>query len=409
MAAPLCFPAPTQMIGNTLESGREHADRGNPVVGGGWHCVWRWALALLSFASARASDDGLWHGVQPRPHLAVGLSYDDNINASSTNQLAGFATTVAPGFGLVWGEEGQNHLALDYTFEWQQYFDQPEFDAENHRATLALALASPQTALQLTHKFARESIIVFEASRRVETQQNHTRLDLRRTLSEKTAWGLHYNQDFQDYDVPDLINSRQFVLGASLFYCILPKTDLLVEFNQGFTDLNQGADAISEQLNVGLTGSFTEKVRGTVKVGYEHREYTGALQPLDAVVTDVSLHAQFRERTAATLTVSYQPVAAVSQVSQTDETVQSLRVAVDLQQKLWHEQVTVRVGYSGQHDDYSVTGRADDYWGAQAGVSYSWKPWAETGLLYAHHDGSSSVGTRAFRRNLVTWTIAVHF
>jgi hypothetical protein len=371
-------------------------------------CLWPWAVAVLGFFNnkVRAGEGGLRLGIQPQPHLATTLSYDDNITAFRTNQLGDLSVTLSPGVSLAWGVPGRNNLVLDYTFEWERYFDHPKFDAANHRATLTAALASPQTTLQLAHTFAREAVIIVEAATRGEQEQNSTAFTLRRTLSQKTAWGVSYNQEFRDYSTPGLIGYREFVPGASFFYRVLPKTELLGEVAVGFVDVARGADALYEQVSIGLTGPFSPKIRGSVRVGYEHREYTSDQPATDSPVADVSLTAAFRERTGATLSLSYQPA---SSIIQANDTVQVLKVALDLHQKLCHDRVTVTAGTYYETSDYAVSGRLDQYWVTRTGLAYAWKRWAETGLNYEHENNQSSIGTVAFRRNLISWTVTAHF
>jgi hypothetical protein len=133
-------------------------------------------------------------------------------------------------------------------------------------------------------------------------------------LGDKTsiyARGTHILTDYED-GVP-LYDIETWTATGGFAYRAFPKTVFFGElyYGQTFTNPNEPTLPINPRLDflggyLGARGNFTEKLSGTVKVGYESRQFAdGTSAPSDPVV-DLSLTQRFTEKTALSLTYSRQ-------------------------------------------------------------------------------------------------------
>ena len=130
-------------------------------------------------------------------------------------------------------------------------------------------------------------------------------------FSERTSAyleGTHITSDFDD-DLP-LFDSNTLMATLGFEYLAFSRTHLFGEIYYGQTasDPNAGqlkpphAEFIGGFL--GARGNFTEKLTGTVKVGYESREFSDGTPGGDVPVVRVELVERFTEKTVATLAYS---------------------------------------------------------------------------------------------------------
>ena len=227
----------------------------------------------------------------PRLSLDVATRYNDNLLLSPTTPLRDFSEVVSPRVGFLYGQPDRTYIGLDYKAEIERFFSHEEFDANNQFITLDTQALFPHSILQLHQSFRDVAGPNSEIGGWEREQRNRTIVTAEYQLNSKSSLGLDYLQDIRDYLTAGTINSRTFVIGGTLYYHWLPKTDLLAQFNQGWVHVNRGVDAAYEELNVGFRGQLTEKITGTATVGYQHREMDGIGSSIDAPVAGLELKA----------------------------------------------------------------------------------------------------------------------
>jgi hypothetical protein len=367
---------------------------------------WAWLCPVVG----AAEEEWQIGPVKPRPHLDVALTYDDNVLISPANEQDDFSVTVSPGLQLVYGETGRNYVSLDYTAGLERFLRLTNQDADNHYVTFDSHLELNRLALGLNHAFRDITGPNIEVGTRVEERQNVSHLDAEYRLSEKTAVGLNYRQEFHEYTSTNLTDFSQLEVGGAFYYQVLPKTDLFGQFNYGWVEEDGGADASYQEANLGVRGQLTRKVTGTVKGGYQHRQFAGPIDSVDAFAAAVSLLAEFSERTAAELVLSRNINPSVTSPGNSYE---ATRVGLILRQKLWKEKITLALSGVYEHDDYDQlvfgTKRRDDFWDAGVEVSYEFTKWFQVGASYHHRENDSTLATVDFDQNLVRIHALIHY
>ncbi len=366
---------------------------------------------LLGPAGARAEGDSFLKKIKPHPHLGFAVRYDDNVFLDPTGKTNDVSFLISPGLQLLYGDEERNFAALDYTLGIERFVDLDDQNAINHLLKFDTHVEAGHIILDLSHVFQDISGANVDVGSRVEEQRNITRAEAEYRISEKTGVGLNYRQEFHDYDATNLTDSALFEVGGSFFYRIQPKTDLLVQLNQGWIDEDStGADSDYQEVNLGVRGQITSKIDGTAKVGYRHHNFTAAgSDDADMVTAGITLEGKFTERTSAELEVTRTISPSASAAGNSYEVT---HVGLILRQRVGSKFTLIaRGGY--EHDDYDVlifgVDRSDDYWELGCGVEYEATKWFRAGVHYRYAQNESTTPAVEFEQNVVIFEALFHY
>ncbi|MCX6907872.1 MAG: outer membrane beta-barrel protein [Verrucomicrobia bacterium] len=348
--------------------------------------------------------------VTVHPHLKAGFTYDDNVFIQQGSRIGDFYASVDPGVQFVYGESGRHRIALDYTADIQRFFRLSNQDTVNHNVALNGKLTFNQLSLDLKHDYQHNTEGAFQIGQRVTVDRNNTLLEAEYEFSPKTSLGAHYRQDLNDYVTPGLINNQRFELGATFYYHLTPKTDLLAELDGGMMNVSSGASGVYEQLSVGARLRMTGKLTGKATVGYQHWAYDQGLASTDAPAANVGLSAQLTRHCSLDVDISHTINPSPSLVS---NYYTATRANIRVNERLWHDKITVYAGGGYERDEYqqSIAGqtRNDDHLEAQAGVDYSIREWWTTGLTYRYQNHNSTMVGLPFYDNQVSIYSSVRF
>ena len=362
-------------------------------------------LAVLVPAVKIAAQTNLF---TPRLALDVTTRYVDNLPMNATNKVATFEEGVSPSVGFLYGLPGRTYISMDYAAALERYPDHTAYNANNQYATLDAKALFGQGALQIKNAYQDVSGPQREISGVYRVQNNNTTATSEYQLSEKTALGLDYHQDLIDFPAADGIDYRQFVVGGSLFYHLTPKTDVFGQINQGWVEMERGANAAYQELNAGLLGKLTSKITGSVAVGYQHREFTGAVPEWNEPVAAVNVKAQLTERVAASLTASRKLAPSTAYL---DATYLANEFYFTVDYRLYR---ALKLSVSGGCMDAKMlpTTVTDDYTRDQllalAGLTYDLTKWMQLGAAYSYESRAYSATGNAMQ-NFVSLHLRLHY
>ena len=280
------------------------------------------AYSILGLVLAGATS----HGLDPsrllaiqkgpmvlKPQLTVATTYADNINYREEDRIGDFLATISPGLSLQLGALDYNHATLTYFYDRIQHLDRSEFDANQHRIALRTRFQRSRFTLDgrddiqflsspLSGGFSLQGQMVDRTTFADYYRLSYDLTDRTDIYGAITHWASDYQDDLPLYDSQTLIGTLGFG------YKAFSRSFLFGEFYYGGTKNEVNLPAMADYPGVrfygafvGARGYFTEKLTGTVKGGYELREYGDNSASSGAPVAEVSLTQRFSEATVLTL------------------------------------------------------------------------------------------------------------
>ena len=237
--------------------------------------------------------------------------------------------TASPGVKFQYGTESANLITLEYGFDQIFYTGHSENDTQQHRIDLSSRYEFGKFRLT-----GRDSIAFLSsplgggaytdvnraADRNFILDRRQTTLDhqLLFDYSDKTdAYGqFHFQEtDFDNTTTLLDVNTLRGSLGSTYKY-----SELLGIFTEGF----YGQTAVSPNVGnfsgawsqfyggfVGVRGELTPKIRGSVKLGYEQREFPSADTGISSPAFDITLDYALGPKTSFALPYSRRTSASV--------------------------------------------------------------------------------------------------
>ncbi|MFA6564710.1 MAG: outer membrane beta-barrel protein [Verrucomicrobiia bacterium] len=370
--------------------------------------------------------------VDLHPHLGTAFTYDDNIAISGNNPQGDFYALITPGVQFQY-EKGGNNISLDYTAGIQRFFRLSEFDTVDHNAALVSSFEfSEKLRVTVSQGFSRSiagemrdqvGIPVTQIGERIpgtrtEVQNFTTAIGAEYELSQKTALGLNFAMSFTEYiDPPGLFGNDTYDVKVPFYYHLSSKTDLFIDANAGATSMDDGANQVYEGFGVGARTRLTGKIMGSVRVGYQHRDYSGTISAVDTAVASANLDWAIGPRTALMASVNRNVNPSAAAINNYYE---STALDVTVRQKVWHDKITLSAGGGYERDDYgepfaTFTGsgvssdRSDDYYYLKVGCDYAIRRWWSAGANYRFRSNVSALSAYDFDNNLVSIYTRVSF
>jgi hypothetical protein len=387
------------------------------------------AIACLTpKALALEAQDVLYFRTGPlvlKPEAAVSETYNDNIYYLPRSLIDDFITTISPGLKLELGRQERNYLWLAYTYDQLIYAMNPSLNAGQHTLDIRDKVESDHITLSGTDRIqflsnplgGVERVLTARNIDRTLFDNNYT---LAYNVSDKTGVylrGVYSSLDYQQgiplYDVDTAIGTAGFA------YRAFPKTFFFGELYYGKTSTNPNDPSLGQNPTVnfvggyaGARGNFTEKLTGSVKVGYESREYSDGSSAPSEPVADIALTQRFTDKTSLTLSYSRQ-----NNVSSqyTRETFTADVIGGTFSQVLGESrkwEATLGANYS--HYSYELNGRSlglnYDYVRGSFSLAYHLQLWLTASLGYDFEQlTSKSPGTIDYTVNRVTLRLAVGY
>lgn len=376
-----------------------------------------WVLAETPSPKTNLSEAKRWF----HPRLSFQTEYNDNVFLEASDEQEDFMFITTPGIFLMIPFSGDQHLfTTDYHVDLAKFEEFDDQDYDNHFLLANLDLNFPRFFVKTYDDFRKTSLRAdTEFTDRIERFENFYSFNLGSEGFNKFSFEAGYDYFLVDYrdDEFEAVDRNEHIFNGTAFYDLFPKTKALLEYNHAFIDYpdeeTRSREGDYDQIRVGLTGELFQKMVGTVKVGYQNREYDDSQDSSEAVV-QVSLTEYFSPHTIVSL--GYDRTAKESVFLNNDFYFSNL-VSVTLNQKLFFERLDGKLEFSYQNNEYDQTStvdgftaiRDDDLFGVQAGVDYAIRDWLTTGLEYSYGERDSNFGTFDYTDNRVLWKITAAY
>lgn len=377
-------------------------------------------LVLFGSPAALALDLGEWvPGLKVSPFFSQRVEYESNIFQVPSHSKDDLIFKMIPGF-LADYTFGTHSLSAGYRAEILRYLELTSQNTVHHIAVGQLRLDFPRTLLNLRDDFTRTSDPPgTELTGRILSTTNVLQPDVEYRWTPTISTGLGYAWNhvrFDDRDIADLIDRDKHLVGASVFWKVVPKGDLLFNYSFGrviFTTATE-RDYTEHIIAVGLRGDITAKLSSTFRVGYLIRTPDSSSQ-VGFSGLFLAGDTTYRPTERTTITLATQRTTQESTFG-TDAFYVTTNAILSLSQQLLPKlTATARLG--GGVNDYSTRQtadgktdwRVDTFLLAGALIDYDIQPWLRVGLEYLRISRDSNFPSFRFVDDRVTVRGTVQF
>ncbi len=373
-------------------------------------------FATTSFAGggilgSLAASNGFAVGpVKLHAGLQVSQEMNSNIYATSDDEVDDYITVFSPGM-LLTMQTQRHKLNLGVASATSQYKDNDDenFTSVTYQAGYNLNTASG-IAFGISETFgtSEDPRPEQEASERKEHFTNRIISSLGYTFpSKKFSTEVFVNDFHLEYDEDDDkdSNRREREYGVGVYYRVLPKTSLLLEYSYGTTEYydrtDEEYDSRSNFYRMGIKWDATARMNGALKVGYEDRTYADIdHETKKAPAVDGDISYKITEETKIKVIVNL----AIMETEYTGSAAESLsqsyfydhqQFGVGLVSRLMNR-FTVDILASVSNDDYnnyeggSLDNRGDTTHAFDLTVGYDFNKNFNAGINYSAKDKESN-------------------
>jgi hypothetical protein len=349
------------------------------------------------------------------------LSYDDNILRTSDEfKQSDTSLVVAPELTIA-GILGKQRFSATYNGEYAKYADNSDVDYTDHDIRLR---ADFDHSNRLTSRFdvqyqdKHEDLGDLNSIFNNLTEFNHftdKRFTGRLIYGRQDSFGqlvLRLGRNNRDYDNnnQEFRSNERDLASLAFYYRIAPRTRLLAEAvfedysynpDAGFIDL----DNKYKRYQIGVEWALTNQLEGTVKVGYQDRNYSlNSLRDINGLAYEGSIDYTPNTFTKINLTARRESI---------DSSLETaggfLRTSYGLGLEHGLSERTTLEAELGHAKDELVfsANRQDKRYHAKLGLQYSLLSWVDAGLNYTYAERSSTFDAADFKSNSINLTVKV--
>ena len=374
----------------------------------------------LAWSPAMAFDLGEWvPGLKLSPFLSERVEYETNVFQAPSHSQGDVIFKTIPGI-LADYTFGPHSLSAGYRAEILNYATLTSQNNTHHIAAGQLRLDFPRTLINLKDDFTRTSDPPgTELTGPILSTTNFLKPEGEYRLTPSFSVGLNaswLHQRFDDPSIGDLIDRDEYLTGASVFWKVLPKADLSLNYYYGWTTFTNSSDRNYTQnsITVAVRGEITAKLSSTFGVGYTHQSadrsgqvaFSGwttggewVYRPTDR--TTISL-ATLRASQASTDGLNPYYVTTSATLAAQHQLLPKLSVGA-----------RVGVGMNDYPDKDTINGktdwRQDTFSVAGVQIGYDIQPWLRVGLEYLRIGRDSNFPSFRFVDERISGHVTVQF
>lgn len=375
-----------------------------------------------------------------RPRLTISEQYNDNIlyRPSNFNPESDFVSTFSPGVTVTLGHQGiqnpwldlgdtseENYVSASYNMDSNVYASHGDLNNTDHTLDLTSRIKGYRLSLQGADHLQLLSGVLggaFGLGENVNRTVYNDNYTLSYSLTEKTKAYVNGSYVATDYaqDTPLLdYNTVKGTLGFD--FAAFSKTSFFGELYYGQSAVVPNGLLLRDGPHedflggfVGARGEFTQRLKGSIKVGYETRDFSDNTPAGSSPVVEATLNYRFREK--STITLTYARNTSVSPQSAGVSFVgDNLGLRID-QRFGASGKWTATLGASYLMTDYGSSGfyanRKDDWLITSLYVTYLFRLWLNASLGYEYEKFSSNasyLGIPTYDANRVTLRITLGY
>ena len=337
--------------------------------------------------------------------------HDSNVFLTSNNKKADYISILSPKvlFDLPMGIDSRHLFQALYAADMAAFSDYSGQNYINQNAGLNLNLILPFGYFNVNDDFKdtvdRSST---EFTDQIRRRENRAAVAVGVEINRLT-YELAFANFIKRYDDSTYrtLEYNEDVVSGTVYYQLFPKTKALVQYDHGMIDYSRDAsrDASYDQFMAGLRGELTDKITGTVKLGYQLRDYDDAgEQGYEGLVSETGIDIAFTERRSLTLKYISK---ALESVYGANNYYDAHMLSAEFQQKLKGGfSLLLGAGYARnlypETDTTLSVKRADTVVSGKSTLRYEVKDNMRVNLGYEHKENLSNIDSKEYVDNLTS-------
>jgi hypothetical protein len=381
------------------------------------------ALLVLPVAWGRpaaALDLGEWiPGLKLSPFFTERVEYETNVFQVPSGAQSDVVFKTIPGF-LADYVVGPHSFSLGYRAEILNWLELTSQNTVHHIGVSQLRLDFPRLFVNVRDDFVRTSDPPdTELTGRLLSTTNVLLPEAEYRVTSRLSVGGNYGWtrvSFDDPQVAEDLDRDEHLFGASVFWRVLPKADLRLNYNYGFKTFRFQSDrnVTRHTVLLAVRGDITAKLSSTFRIGIEHREPDSSFQPgYTGLVMGGDWVFRPTPRTTLTLVTdrsvqesTFGDVPFYVTTSGAFGVQQQLftRVTVSGRATLGQNEYPLKQTLGGQTD-----WRSDVFYAWGVGLDYAIRPWLSVGGEYNHVGRRSNFDAFDFEDDKFTAKVSLQF
>jgi len=338
------------------------------------------------------------------PVIKTEERYEDNIFQMPSNAKSELVNTTTPEILLKFKLSGKNIFDVNYKYEMINFDKYSSDNRRNNKFKAALELYGSSYFFKLKDQYDEITNTYTYAEYFDNYAQNTVFVSIGRDFNDISFELFYENLDYE-YNNIDSVNSRNdHVFDIAGFYNILPKTKALAEYS--FTKINydnsSAKDGMANEFLVGVQGELAQKITGTVKAGYQSRNYDGYTDWKEPV-TYANIVYEASEKTLLDAMAERKPLESIDTAQNFYE---SNIVGFGIRHDVTAKTATyLKLKYN--FDRYPATNtdsvrREDDIWNAKIGLDINSRQWLDIGANYEFQKRNSNISSNDYENNITS-------
>jgi hypothetical protein len=366
------------------------------------------AVALATCANAWAVDPQAIDigGLGFVPTLTVSEAHDDNVFADRNGQSS-WVTTINPTF-VLGAETAKSGYQLKYSLNRELYHSVHNADNTDHYLTGEAAFAfDARNRLKLQAGYSKtEDTVDTAVAGQLDkfTTKNVGGVYTYGAETAKAQVDVGANYLSKRTDNSGNVNAEKeydaTTVNSIFYYRVAPKTKALAEIRHTDYDyeLNTSTlDSTNMAYLVGATWEATARTTGTVKFGYEEKDFDSSLRKdRESPMWEVGV--SWAPRTYSTFSLNARR--AFDEGDDGASVIKSQNIGANWKH-YWLERLYSEVSYSITEKKYQDVRRTDDLQTFGLGLTYEARRWLDIGVGYKYTENESTLGSESYDRNIV--------
>ena len=338
---------------------------------------------------------------------SVTARYDDNVFLNANNEESDVLFIFSPGVEFAYGGESIWNFSAFYRHDIYRYTDATELNTDAGNLFLNASYAYNRLVAEFDASYRRLTQNTFDIGegRVVRRDVYRIGVDSEYDLTElfDVGAGISYQEtNFKDREFRDV---ETITVPLDLYYDWTERVDLSVGYR--FRDNNTygtGRDSQDHFINVGARGEVTPRVSGSVRLGYQERNFKeSGLSSRSGFAAQGRANWDATERTTVSVT-GFRDLRYSARGQTIESTGGGPRVTY-----LFTELVTGTAGLEYEDSLYRDSDRRDKKFTGDLGVNYSPNEYVDLGAAYIYTNNDSNRRQVDLDRNIFQLTASLRY
>jgi hypothetical protein len=337
-------------------------------------------------------------------------SQTDNLYLSKASTKSTGVATFTPGVSFEFGNAALAKNILSFSEQFVRYTSASSQNNELFNAKYDGTYSDSKSTIKLGASYVESAQNNRDARLNgviVENTTESISTGFEWILSPKTGFDVSPAWENSDYSQKGFTDRESWSVPLNFTYEIAPKLKSSGGYRYRTDQQKAGADSTDHFFNLGAKGEFTPKLTGSLNVGYTTRDIkrygttAGSTKSTVGIISNFEYSYSDKTKLRASVGNDYRSGA-------TGETQKVFSLSGGANTPLSNV-LTADASLNYSKNDYVQTGRSDDLWALNAGLSYTYNKYLKINGSYAYQDNNSNLNASDFKTNTFSISASVRY